>query len=153
MDYHFDELPKCWICGELVITIDDGYYCDNCEFREFKVALTTFEDIQGLTKNSLYRMDEFRDRIQKVSIKNPVKSKVIERKIGLKGVEVRGLVNYLRKKGFPIGSSSKGYWYANNKEEIVDTIKHLHQRKLAIEHVISGLENSSFLNKQESLFA
>ena len=80
-------------------------------------------------------------------------TEILEDALDLRGVEVRAIVNFLRKRGYPIGSSSKGYWYAKNMEEISDTIKHLYQRKTAIQSVINGLENSVFFAEQGKLFS
>ena len=118
-----------------------------------RMSLTTFEDMDGLTKKAKSKLDEFLNRIQKVNKKGPVRSKIIEDALDLRGVEVRAIVNFLRKRGYPIGSSSKGYWYAKNMEEISDTIKHLYQRKTAIQSVINGLENSVFFAEQGKLFS
>lgn len=149
---HFTGLPTCFICGELVITIDAGYFCNECEFWEGKMALTTFENVDGLTKKAVDRIDEFLERIERVGKDTPVKSRIIENRMDLRGVEVRAIVNFLRKKGYPIGSSSKGYWFAKSKDEIEETLQHLHQRKSAIQSVINGLESSNYFKKQESLF-
>ena len=107
------------------------------------MSLTSFDNVEGMTKKARDKMDEFLFKIEMVKKINPVKSKRIEQVLGLRGVEVRGIVNYLRKRGHPIGSSSKGYWYAQSKIELEDTINHLKQRRTAIDCVIRGLENST----------
>ena len=117
------------------------------------MSLTTFENMDGLTKKAKGKLDEFLNRIQMVKKDGPVRSKIIEEALDLRGVEVRAMVNFLRKRGYPIGSSSKGYWYAQNMDEISDTIKHLYQRKTSIQSVISGLENSVFFAEQGKLFS
>ena len=51
---------------------------------------------------------------------------------GLQRVEVRAMVHRLRVDGFPIGSNSKGYFWAYSPEDLETTIKHLEQRENSI---------------------
>lgn len=49
-------------------------------------------------------------------------------KFKLQGVRLRKIINHLRNKGEPICSSSKGYFYPANKQELQDTITSIAQR-------------------------
>jgi hypothetical protein len=49
-------------------------------------------------------------------------------KFRLQGVRLRKIINYLRNQGEPICSSSVGYYYPSNKQELQDTITSIAQR-------------------------
>ena len=74
--------------------------------------------------------------------KNTRKSAVIERALNISGYEVRRLVNRLRKKGKPIGSSKDGYFYAVTAGEIYATIRQLEIMKKGLEAAIHGMESA-----------
>lgn len=80
--------------------------------------------------------------LYKRSRSNPVKSKTIERSMGLSGPAVRSVIADLRKQGFPIVSSGKGYHYDHTPQwsEIGETIQHLKERINAMESVIGALQ-------------
>jgi hypothetical protein len=74
-------------------------------------------------------------------LNNPVKSKDIEEGLtkmvrkfypdkNISGSHVRQLVRHLRRKGYPIGSGSNGYYWAQNQEEWNEGIKNLRSRAL-----------------------
>lgn len=56
--------------------------------------------------------------------------------------DVRAIVNYLRRRGEPIGSSSHGYFLAGNPEELKTTIDSLWDREMAIRGAREGLEQA-----------
>ena len=60
----------------------------------------------------------------------------------IKGIEVRQMVNRLRRKGVPIASSGSGYFYAATEQEVRATIAHLTRRISGIAAAISGLNRS-----------
>ena len=60
--------------------------------------------------------------------KKAITSKEIENAFQCKGTEVRKIVNELRSNGVPICSSPIGYYYAETKSEIKDTLAHLESR-------------------------
>jgi len=49
-------------------------------------------------------------------------------KFRLQGVRLRKIINHLRNQGEPICSSSKGYFYPENRHELQDTITSIAQR-------------------------
>ena len=58
----------------------------------------------------------------------PVTAREITEALEIPGPAVRAIVHYLRTQGHPIGSSGKGYWYAEQPGELGATIDHLEQR-------------------------
>ena len=56
---------------------------------------------------------------------NTRKSEEIERAVCISGNELRKVVNRLRRKGIPIGSSRSGYFYAVTAGEVYSTIRQL----------------------------
>ena len=70
-----------------------------------------------------------------------VYSKELERLFHCKGTEIRRMVNELRSKGVPICSSSKGYYYAESRSDIEETIAHLDGRVSKIKAAQDGLRN------------
>lgn len=57
----------------------------------------------------------------------PQKSYILERELGVSGVEIREAVRELRRKGYPICSGTNGYWIGS-KSEIEHTIAQLRSR-------------------------
>ena len=49
---------------------------------------------------------------------NAATSRELELTFGIKGIEVRHLVNQLRRDGVPIASSGSGYFYAATEQEV-----------------------------------
>lgn len=72
--------------------------------------------------------------------KHTVKSIQLEQLLGISGTDLRKLVNRLRKKGVPIGSSKAGYFYAENAGEVYVTIRQLQAMARGLEGAIHGLE-------------
>ena len=70
---------------------------------------------------------------------NPIHSPQLERLAQLSGPEIRAIVHYWRTQQEPIASSSKGYWYAHQPEELADTISHGEQRIRANREWVNGL--------------
>lgn len=73
----------------------------------------------------------------------PISSKSLEIFFGLKGSEIRKLVNSLRCKGVPICSDSDGYYYASNQQELKATIMQLDSRINQIAKARDGLANKA----------
>lgn len=71
-----------------------------------------------------------------------ITSKEIENDFQCKGTEVRKIVNKLRSNGVPICSSPTGYYYAETKSEIKDTLAHLESRIKKIEKAKEGMEET-----------
>ncbi len=59
---------------------------------------------------------------------NPIKSKQIEKSLGITGAEVRKYVMKLRRKGNRIGSGYQGYFLAKTHDEFVDVMSHMQSR-------------------------
>lgn len=74
--------------------------------------------------------------------KKAITSKEIEKAFQCKGTEVRKIVNELRSNGVPICSSPTGYYYAETKSEIKDTLAHLESRIKKIEKAKEGMEET-----------
>ena len=75
-------------------------------------------------------------------IRKAITSKEIENDFQCKGTEVRKIVNELRSNGVPICSAPTGYYYAENKSEIKDTLAHLESRIKKIEKAKEGMEET-----------
>ncbi len=73
---------------------------------------------------------------------NAATSRELEVAFSIKGIEVRQLVNGLRRAGIPIASSGSGYYYAASEQEVRATIAHLTRRISGIAAAISGLNHS-----------
>ena len=71
-----------------------------------------------------------------------ITSKEIENAFQCKGTEVRKIVNELRSNGVPICSLPIGYYYAETKSEIKDTLAHLESRIKKIEKAKEGMEET-----------
>ena len=59
---------------------------------------------------------------------NPIKSYQIEAKLDLKGPVIRAIVGHLRRMGSPICSSSEGYYWTHDPDDLQQTIDHLESR-------------------------
>jgi len=56
--------------------------------------------------------------LKTASIKSPIKSPVIEDKVGLSGHMLRKTVSRMRAADYEIGSYKDGYWWAETPEEV-----------------------------------
>ena len=79
---------------------------------------------------------------------NAVTSKFIEAQTGLKGSEIRHLVNISRQDGVPICSGCKGYFVARNEEEITHTVNSFNSRIRKMAKARDGIINSQLKNIQ-----
>ena len=86
------------------------------------------------------RLAEFLERYHSGE-SNAATSRELECIFSIKGIEVRQMVNRLRK-GIPIASSGSGYFYAATEREVRATIAHLTRRISGIAAAISGLNRS-----------
>ena len=59
-----------------------------------------------------------------------------------KGVDMRDVINRLRRGGVPIASNQNGYFYAATQQEILDTIALLTRQISGITATITGLRYS-----------
>lgn len=70
---------------------------------------------------------------------NAVTSRELETTFGVRGIELRNLINALRREAVPIGSSGNGYFYAATEQEVRSTIAHMTHRISGIAAAIHGL--------------
>ena len=73
---------------------------------------------------------------------NAATSRELECAFSITGIELRQLVNRLRREGIPIASSASGYFYAATEMEVRATIAHMKHRIGGIAAAIHGLERS-----------
>ncbi len=74
--------------------------------------------------------------------RHAVKGAELERTLNISGTDLRKLVNVLRRKGIPIGSSRKGYFYARTAGDVYSTIRQLRLMVRGLEAAIRGLESA-----------
>lgn len=70
---------------------------------------------------------------------NAVTSRELEHTFSIRGIEVRHMVNALRREGVPIASNRQGYFYAASEQEVRDTIDHMTGRISGIAAAMRGL--------------
>ena len=73
------------------------------------------------------------------SAESPVMNGEISSQLNMTTVNVRRLINQARREGIPICSCSKGYYYSEDKTDILETIDSLMSRTISVEKAISGL--------------
>ena len=85
--------------------------------------------------------------------KNAVTSRELEAAFDVKGIELRNVINSLRRSGVPIASSGNGYFYVANAQEVRATIAHMTHRISGISKAIMGLTRAleEFDTDQERL--
>lgn len=71
--------------------------------------------------------------------KKPVSSYEITESLGIGGISIRKAINKARCEGCPICSCSKGYYYSEDKTEIINTIQSLVNRTIGVERAVNGL--------------
>ena len=69
-----------------------------------------------------------------------IKGSALQTLFGYHGSVIRAAVNELRFSGHPICSGTKGYWYSNDVDDILDTRANLESRVLNIMNAIDGLD-------------
>ena len=87
------------------------------------------------------RLAEYLERYH-LGASNAATSRELECTFSIKGIEVRHLVNSLRREGIPIASNSQGYFYAADQQEVQATIAHMTHRISGIAAAIRGLTRS-----------
>ena len=112
------------------------------------MTLPGFENFNGLTGRALAAKDVFLRRIKLRTPDNPVKSKLIEKGLGINGSEVRALVSLLRCNGEPIGSGGDGYYWCATVDELDPTLDHIAGRISRLQSVWAGLMTArSMINR------
>ena len=71
--------------------------------------------------------------------KEPITNREIGSALNLGEYEIRKRINEARCQGFPICSSNKGYYYSEDKSDILETIQSLMHRTIAVEKAVNGL--------------
>lgn len=69
----------------------------------------------------------------------PVSNSKISKRFEMAESVVRKHINKARCEGIPICSTSHGYYYSEDKADIVETIHSLNKRTIAVEKAINGL--------------
>lgn len=87
------------------------------------------------------RLAEYLERYH-LGASNAATSRELECTFSIKGIEVRHLVNGLRREGIPIASNSQGYFYTADQQEVQATIAHMTHRISGIAAAIRGLTRS-----------
>lgn len=70
---------------------------------------------------------------------NPISNKEICQQLNTTDVNVRNHINKARRKGIPICSCTTGYYYSEDKSDILETIDSLMHRTISVEKAVSGL--------------
>lgn len=69
----------------------------------------------------------------------PVTNREISSVLNIAESQVRTKINKARSNGIPICSCDKGYWYSEDKADILQTIESLMHRTISVEKAVSGL--------------
>ena len=70
---------------------------------------------------------------------SPVSSYEITEALNISGISIRKAINKARSEGCPICSCSEGYYYSEDKNEIINTIQSLVNRNISVERAVNGL--------------
>ena len=76
------------------------------------------------------------------SAEKPITNKEIASKLKITEVCVRHKINQARCEGIPICSCTIGYFYSEDKEDILETVRSLNGRVISVEKAVSGLLNA-----------
>ena len=74
--------------------------------------------------------------------RNAVTGRELEAAFRVKSIEIRNMVNTLRREGVPIASRGSGYYYADAAQEVQNTIVQMTNRIVGIHAAIEGLKKS-----------
>ena len=104
-----------------------------------------------MTKKSKQYKWQVMNEIKQYKMNNPIKSKELQVKFGLRGVHIREIVHFLRtEEHLPICSDSSGYFYARNKYEAQHTIAQLRSRIRQINEAVLGIEKAEYEPEQDN---
>lgn len=70
----------------------------------------------------------------------PITARELARKVSADPRKVREAISDLRRESVPIASDNRGYWWANNRQELDHTIAHLKSRATKEFEIVRGLE-------------
>lgn len=79
---------------------------------------------------------------------NAIHSKELEKLFMLDGRNIRRKISALRQDGFPICSDETGYYYADNQNEINNTVSRLNELVTKVSNARTGLLFASVLGEQ-----
>lgn len=69
----------------------------------------------------------------------PITNKEISSALKISEVNVRKYINQARRESIPICSCTEGYFYSEDKTDILETIDSLMHRTMAVEKAVTGL--------------
>lgn len=100
-----------------------------------------FEEHTTMTAKAKAWIDAVLGMLSNTSTKDrPILAIRLENRWNLSSAEVRMVIKHLRRNGCPIGSSSKGYFWASNESELQSTIKHLDSRAESLQATSHALK-------------
>lgn len=70
---------------------------------------------------------------------NPVPNKEISKALNITETCIRNHINKARCEGIPICACDKGYYYSEDKADILQTIQSLMNRTISVEKAVNGL--------------
>jgi len=125
-----------------------------------KIGLVTFEEIDALTPKAMRNVEWVRIELQvRHTIGRELSSVDLYQRRRLSGPEVRAIIHYLRTDHCPIGSNSKGYFWATRPEDLETTRKHLTQRANSmyevariLSSIMQDMRSGRKANPQKSIF-
>ena len=88
-------------------------------------------------------------RIYHIGRRNAVHSRALEDMFELDGRNIRRKISALRQDGFPICSDESGYYYADNQEEINNTVGRLNELVTKVSNARTGLLFASVMDVGE----
>jgi hypothetical protein len=78
-----------------------------------------------------------------------IKAKELRALFNLQDKQLRNVISVLRQNGEPICSSSNGYWYSKEPEDISKTIRRMEAQVLNMRHSIAGLYKNLYKENTE----
>lgn len=112
-------------------------------FEKYTAEMATFE------KSKLY-IDYYFIIIKLILLYAPIHSAEIERRLSIKGTQVRKLIQHARRKGHAICSSEAGYYKAKNYKELEKGLQHLFERRNSIDFTLHKLFSSAYPGQQQT---
>ena len=73
------------------------------------------------------------------SKEEPITNREMSTALNLTEVCIRNKINKARCNGYPICSCDKGYYYSEDKQEILKTVQSLMHRTISVEKAVNGL--------------
>ena len=73
------------------------------------------------------------------SAQEPVPNREIASQLHMHEQEIRKKINKARQEGIPICACAKGYFYSEEKDDVLNTIQSLMHRTISVEKAVNGL--------------